>query len=76
MASTFARRLLHLAPITGALVFLLADARPAQALACFQVLDSCYYSAARADSYWGMWLMGMDCELSFIDCGRRAIIGR
>ncbi|OFW13605.1 MAG: hypothetical protein A3F69_00525 [Acidobacteria bacterium RIFCSPLOWO2_12_FULL_66_10] len=76
MASTFARRLLHLAPIIGALVLLLADARPAQAVMCFQDLDTCYYRAALADGYWGMWIMGLDCELTFVDCTRRAIIGR
>jgi hypothetical protein len=76
MASTFARRLLHLAPIIGALVFLLADPRPAQAVMCFQDLNACYYKAAITDSYWSMWFTGLDCELGFVDCTRRAIIGR
>ena len=76
MASSFARRLLHLAPVIGALVFLLADARPAQAVTCFQDLRLCYFGAAMADTYWSMWSMGMDCELGFTDCTRRAIIGR
>ena len=76
MAFTFARRLLHFAPIVGALAFLLADARPAQAVMCFQDLDACYFRAAQNDSYWTMWLVGLDCELSFVDCSRRAILGR
>ena len=77
MASTFTRRLLHLAPIIGALVFLLSDARPAQAeVTCFRELRACYFRSAMADTYWSMWSMGMDCELGFTDCTRRAIIGR
>jgi hypothetical protein len=77
MASTFTRRLLHFAPIIGALVFLLSDARPARAeVGCFQDLRLCYFRAALADSYWSMWSMGADCELGFTDCTRRAIIGR
>jgi hypothetical protein len=77
MRSTFARRLLHVAPIIGALVLLLADPRPAQAVMCFQNLEACYFHAAvTTSSYWTMWFMGLDCELGFIDCTRRAIIGR
>ena len=77
MASTLARRLLHLAPVIGAFVFLMSDARPARAdVTCFQDLRTCYMRSAMADSYWNMWLMGMDCELGFTDCARRAIIGR
>ena len=77
MPSTFQRRALHLAPIAGALVFLLSDARPARAaVSCFQDLRACYYRSAMADSYWAMWSMGMDCELGVTDCVRRALIGR
>ena len=77
MASTFMQRLLHIAPIIGAMVFLLSDVRPARAeITCFQDLRACYVRSAFADSYWSMWLMGMDCELGFTDCTRRAIIGR
>lgn len=77
MASIFTRRLLHLAPVIGALVFLLSNAQPARAeVSCFRDLRSCYVRAAQTDSYWSMWLMGMDCELGFTDCTRRAIIGR
>ncbi|MBI3493711.1 MAG: hypothetical protein HY047_18335 [Acidobacteria bacterium] len=35
-----------------------------------------YMRAAGADSWWSMWLMGLDCELAFTDCTRRAVIGR
>jgi hypothetical protein len=77
MASTFTRRLLHLAPVIAALVFLLTGASPARAeVACFQNLRSCYFRAAMAGTYWSMWSVGLDCELSFTDCARRAIIGR
>jgi len=76
MASAFARPLLHLAPIIGALILLLADAQPARAVMCFQDLESCYFRAAITDSYWSMWFTGLDCELNFVDCTRRAIIGR
>src|ERR1035437_1412828 len=76
MASSLARRLLHVAPVIGVLAFLLSDARPAQALMCFQDLRVCYYRAAVEDTYWAMWYQGMDCELTFTDCTRRALIGR
>lgn len=43
---------------------------------CFVRLRDCYYRAAK-ESYWGdMWLRGLDCELEFVDCVRRRVIGR
>ena len=71
------KRLLHLAPVWLAIAFLLSDAKPARAeVTCFQDLRACYFRAALADSYWGAWLMGMDCELGLTECTRRAIFGR
>ncbi len=43
---------------------------------CFWNLKRCYYRAATYKSYVDLWLSGLDCELSFVDCARRAIIGR
>lgn len=77
MWSTLVKRLVHLGPFALALLVLLGDAKPARAdVRCFQDLRECYGRAAGRDSYWDMWLAGMDCELTFTDCTRRAIIGR
>lgn len=77
MRSVIPKRLLQLMPMILAVILLLGDAKPARAdIACFQNLHGCYMRAASADTYWGMWLMGMDCELAFTDCTRRALIGR
>ncbi|MBI3400139.1 MAG: hypothetical protein HY048_01865 [Acidobacteria bacterium] len=71
------KRLVQLAPAFLAALVFLSDARPARAdITCFQDLRGCYVRAASADSWFGMWLMGMDCELAFTDCTRRAIVGR
>ncbi len=71
------KQLLRLAPVIAAVVFLLSDATPVAAQArCFETLRDCYSSAAARYSIWDMWLAGLDCELGFVDCTRRAIIGR
>jgi hypothetical protein len=43
---------------------------------CTTDLAECYQRAARIDSFWYRWAVGLDCELDFVDCGRRKIIGR
>ena len=75
--NTRLRRWLRLAPVILAVAFVLGRSTPAHAqFACNENLRSCYFRAALADSWWLMWAMGMDCELNYADCTRRALIGR
>jgi len=68
---------LRFAPITFAVLFVLGGSTPARAaVTCTEDLGRCYTRAAQADSWWSMWAIGFDCELSYVDCTRRAIIGR
>jgi hypothetical protein len=71
------RHLLRWAPIALAALFVLGRSTPAHAqYTCNQDLRLCYFRAAFADTWWEMWAMGMDCELNYADCTRRALIGR
>ena len=71
------KRLLRLAPVIAAVVFVLSDAKPVAAqVRCFETLRDCYGIAATRYSIWDMWLTGLDCELDFTSCTRRALIGR
>jgi hypothetical protein len=73
----FLRKLVRLVPIGLAIAFVLAGTRTVSAqIACFQNLESCYYRAALRDTWGDRWLAGLDCELQFVDCTRRALIGR
>lgn len=76
MRRTLATRLLRLLPVFATVLFILGDSKPAAAVMCFQDLRICYYIASAATDWWGMWMTGLDCELDFTDCTRRAIIGR
>lgn len=77
MWSVWAKRLLTLAPIIAAFVVVLGSSAPAHAdIACFQGLRDCYFQAASRHSFWDLWLTGLDCELAFVDCTRRALVGR
>jgi hypothetical protein len=61
------------------LVLLLAagiGAVPTAAVAgCFTELSDCYYEAAKKSSWIERWLAGLDCELDFIECTRKKLIG-
>jgi hypothetical protein len=70
------KRLLQMTPIVLAMLIVFSDAQPARAASCFQDLRDCYGRASRADGFWQMWAMGLDCELTLTDCTRRALIGR
>ena len=48
---------------------------PAEAAQCFQDLRDCYYRAAGKDGWADRWLAGLDCELEFTNCTRKAIAG-
>lgn len=77
MSSLWLKRLLTFAPVIVALVLVLGSSTPAHAdFTCFQDLRDCYGRAATRQSFWDIWLSGLDCELTFADCSRRAIIGR
>jgi len=72
------KRLVRLAPALAALVIVLAGSTPAgaQEFRCHQELRDCYGRAAGREGFWEMWAAGLDCELTYIDCVRRALIGR
>jgi hypothetical protein len=87
--STSLNRRLRLATVAAAAVVVLGAGTPARAddattdavteagrITCFASLKDCYYEAAGKASWVDMWLAGLDCELEFTDCTRRAIIGR
>ena len=76
MRRTLATRLLRLLPVFATVLFILGDSKPASAVMCFQDLRTCYYQASAATDWWSVWMTGLDCELDFTDCARRAIIGR
>ena len=75
MKNTIKARLVQLVPALAIALFVLCDAAPASA-GCFMKLRDCYYTAANQSDWLNLWLAGMDCELDFVDCTRRAIIGR
>jgi hypothetical protein len=75
--SSHVRKLVRLVPIGLAIVLVLTGSRTASAqISCFEDLAACYQRAASRDGWVDRSLAGADCELGFIDCARRAIIGR
>lgn len=42
---------------------------------CFIGLKHCYYAAAREEHWGDRWLRGLDCELDFVECARRKLVG-
>jgi len=74
---TKSRHLIGWAPMALVALMVLGRSTPAHAqFACNENLRLCYFRAALADTWWQMWAMGMDCELDYADCTRRALIGR
>lgn len=53
---------------------LVAAPRPALA-GCTTNLADCYVRAAKEDSFWYRWAMGLDCELDYVECVREKLIG-
>ena len=53
---------------------LAATPRPAFA-GCTTDLADCYVRASKIDSFWYRWASGLDCELDYVDCARRRLIG-
>jgi hypothetical protein len=65
--------------VTMVLVALFGVPQRAQAqddTACATNLLDCYNKTAKIDSVWYRWAGGIDCELRFTNCVRRALIGR
>jgi hypothetical protein len=57
-------------------VVLLGSSQPGEAaVSCSTDLLDCYQSAAAVDSFWYRWAAGLDCELSFVECARIALMG-
>jgi hypothetical protein len=76
MRNTLVRRPLSLVPALFVALLLLGSSTPVFAdYSCFQNLRDCYLKAAGRASWVDMWLAGLDCELTFGDCTRRALTG-
>ena len=73
MTSCFSRGLLRFVPIVAVVLFVLSDAKPAAASACFQDLGACYQQAALKDGFWDRFLAGLDCEVDLVGCLERAL---
>jgi hypothetical protein len=77
MKATIVKQFVRTVAVLVAALVMLGEAKPAQAATCFADLRDCYgMAAARQGGVWDMWAAGLDCELTFTDCARRAIIGR
>ena len=76
MSSTL-KRAARLAPMFMVVVMMVGAGRPASAqVRCTESLRECYMEAATRQSVWAMWAAGVDCELSFVQCARRTVVGR
>jgi hypothetical protein len=77
MSASMVQRVVRLLPVMLVALIVCSDAKPALAATCFSDLRDCYGRAAGRDGgIWDMWAYGLDCELTFTDCTRRAIVGR
>jgi hypothetical protein len=70
------RRVIPIVPFLLVVLAILGQAKPARAddYHCFEDLASCYQRAAVKETVTGMWLAGLDCELTAVNCVRRAIV--
>jgi hypothetical protein len=73
----FVRRAIVAALVTMTLAAKTASAQttPNPSDQCYSQLGNCYYMAALQNGFWSMWAAGIDCELNFLDCVRRGIVG-
>jgi hypothetical protein len=71
-------RFLRFFLMTAAALVVLGTPTPthAQDIGCPETLRECYARAAQRDSIWDMWVAGIECELDFVECVRRALMGR
>ncbi|MDQ3169774.1 MAG: hypothetical protein M3Q55_06525 [Acidobacteriota bacterium] len=59
------------------LVVVGVGALPTNAFAgCADDLGACYYRVAGRSGFWQTFTGGIDCELDFIECARRKVLGR
>ncbi len=56
------------------LLGLIASGRPASAETCFMDLNACFGRASAQSSMYRLWLTGLDCEVTFAACLRRALV--
>jgi len=42
---------------------------------CTVTLLGCYEKAAKIDSFWYRWAAGLDCEIEFVGCVRKTVMG-
>jgi hypothetical protein len=68
-------RLVAAGLFVAALVLGLPVGVSAQA-ACFADLRDCYIRASRMRYWVDRTIAGLDCELDFVECARRKILGR
>jgi len=67
--------------ILAAFVVLMLAASGKQAAAqenetCLGCLWDCYGWAAQQNGIWQIWIGGLTCEASYIECFKRTLIGR
>jgi hypothetical protein len=75
MKATWVKRVLKAIPILLIALLLLLDAKPADAMPCFNDLATCYFQAATIGSFWSRFAAGLDCEFTFVGCLREDIGG-
>jgi len=77
MATTLVKHAFRLAPVFIVVLVVVGAGTPAFAQArCAQTLRECYGRAATRQSVWEMWAAGVDCELDFVECARRVVVGK
>ena len=77
MCRTF-KRLLRVTPIAIVMILTLGLPTSARAQAtCWPDLLACYgRAAAFTDTWSSIWASGIGCDLDFLDCTRRVVLGR
>jgi hypothetical protein len=64
------------AGLFGIALLLSMPAKVSAQAACFADLRDCYVRAARMRYWVDRTIAGLDCELDFVECARRKILGR
>ena len=71
------KSLLRLGPIAIVMILTLGLPTSARAQTCWPDLLACYgRAAAFTDTWSSIWAWGMGCDLDFLDCTRRVVLGR
>lgn len=62
-------------PVLALVLFgMIASSRPVSAETCFMDLTACYGRASAQSTKFRMWVAGLDCEVTFAACLRRALV--